>query len=63
MDDEVVRTISTLQSRFDVAQVFAEGTSRGFDVVIPLNHGPHQICVYADNIGAIEDLLLGCRVA
>ena len=62
VDDEVVRTLDTLQSRFDVAEVFGEQTTRGFAVVVPVSSGRHQVCVYADNIGSTEDLLLGCQV-
>ena len=63
VDDEAIHTVLADQSRFDIDAVFGEGTSRGFDVVLPIdNTVAHQVCVYADNIGPGGQMLLGCQV-
>lgn len=48
--------------RPDVGAAFGQGSAHGFDVQLPPNgDGTYQVCVYAINVGAGANVLLGCR--
>jgi hypothetical protein len=47
--------------RADVGAVFpAYGSNHGYSVRVAASPGPHQVCVYAINVGAGGHTLLGC---
>jgi len=49
-------------SRPDVGRVYPLfGDRHGFDMVAPMGAGTHTVCVYAINVGAGVNTLLGCR--
>lgn len=58
-------TLSTVvagDARPDVAAVYpASGADHGFSTTLALPEGTHSICVWAVNVGAGGDVLLGCR--
>ena len=62
VDGEVVAEIPANQSRFDIDAAFGEGSSRGYAATVDVGGGAHQLCVYADNLGPGEHMLLGCVV-
>ena len=53
------------QPRGDVGAVFpAYGSSHGYSFSVPLSAGPHQICVYAINVGTPDvNPLIACAVS
>jgi hypothetical protein len=50
-------------SRPDVGAAYPQaGADHGFSLDVPVGDGPHQLCVYAINVGAgTENTTLGCR--
>ena len=49
-------------SRPDIGSLyFIYGNSHGYDTVLPLPAGPHQVCAYGINVGPGGNALLGCR--
>jgi SpoIID/LytB domain protein len=62
IDGRTVSTVDADGTRFDIDAVFGTGRSRGYTTTIDVERGSHQLCVYADNIGAGQHLLLGCKV-
>ncbi len=62
VDGEVVETVLADDPRYDVDAVFEHGSSRGYSATVTVGPGAHQICVYADNLGPGNRLLLGCKV-
>ncbi len=62
VDNKVVATITTGETRFDIDTIFGQGQSRGFDTVVSANKKAHQVCAYADNVGTGEKMLLGCEL-
>ncbi len=62
VDGQLVDSVLADEPRYDVDLVFEHGSSRGYRATVPVGPGAHQICVYADNLGPGERLLLGCKV-
>lgn len=62
IDGDIVAEVPANQSRFDIDVAFGEGTSRGYATTVEVSTGAHQLCVYADNLGPGDHLLLGCVV-
>lgn len=49
------------RTRPDVAAAFGADPARGFDVVVPMTAGRHDVCAYAINTGPGDHTLVGCR--
>ncbi len=48
--------------RPDIAAALGRGERHGFDFVLPVSQGGHEVCVYAINVGpGTVNPLLGCR--
>ena len=47
--------------RPDVAAALGIGPNHGFDLVLDVGGGTHEVCVHAINVGAGDNRLLGCR--
>ncbi len=63
VDGELVSTVSANTGRPDIDAVYDAGSARGFATSITLDNAvARQLCVYADNIGPGDRLLLGCEV-
>jgi uncharacterized protein YkwD len=55
---------SAATARPDVGAAFASagyGSNHGFDAVVSVGPGVHQVCAYAINVGLGANRLLGCR--
>jgi hypothetical protein len=60
VDGVVVSTITANLARTDLGQ-YQLGTMHGFQQVIAVTKGAHQVCVVAVNVGAGADKQLGCQ--
>lgn len=58
--DGAVRTLTANQSRPDVASAFGVGPSHGFSGTVPAGNGRHLVCVTVGNVGAGQDVVIGC---
>ncbi|GGL66009.1 hypothetical protein GCM10009706_00580 [Curtobacterium citreum] len=61
--DGVGRRTTANAQRGDIARNWtAYGSAHGFSLTVQASNGPHQVCVYAINVGAGSDnTQLGCR--
>lgn len=63
VDGQVVATVDADTLRADVDATWSEGAARGYVATVQVdNTVARQLCVYADNIGPGDRLLLGCEV-
>lgn len=61
--DGVGRPVTASGTRVDVGAAFPGfGDNHGFSTKIPAAEGGHQVCVYAINVRAGGNQLLGCRI-
>lgn len=61
IDGAAVRAPKASLSRPDVAAAHGKGAAHGFDVVLPSDTGPHQVCVFAIDATRGPSTALGCR--
>jgi hypothetical protein len=63
VDGHLVQGVQSEQARPDVAAAFPGfGDAHGFDTLVPLLPGPHNVCIYAFNeVQPNNSPLLGCR--
>jgi hypothetical protein len=55
---------TALVPRSDIAAVYPlHGANHGFEVVVPAESGVHEVCVFAINVGAGANTVVGCRSA
>jgi hypothetical protein len=62
VDGALVEGLTASNPRPDLVGIFpVNGPNHGFSGVIPASPGPHQVCVFAINVGAGYNTLINCR--
>ena len=62
MDGSFLASATADKKRTDIrAQYDDWGIKRGFNTVLPITSGSHEVCAYAINVGAGSNSQLGCR--
>ncbi len=62
VDGSFATSLTAEASRPDVAAILPSyGPSHGFDTIVGVGPGYHQVCTYAINIGPGTNTLIGCR--
>jgi hypothetical protein len=58
---QTLATAAANRARPDVTGIFRGHPVAGFEAMVPVPHGRHQLCATAVNVGAGADRNLGCR--
>lgn len=61
VDGQIDRAVTASRSRPDVGAAFRTGSAHGYDVTVATARRANSVCVYAINVPAGPNPLLGCR--
>jgi dienelactone hydrolase len=59
--DAQLTTMAAIGSRPDIDAAWKNGPNHGFNASVAVAPGPHRVCAWAHNVGAGNDVELGCR--